>query len=154
MIAKNIDIRSQGGGYYPPGGYGPGAPPPGGGWGTPPGGAPGPGNPGGWGPPPAPVPPPGFGFPGQPGPHGDPHAQALKKQAEIWLVIAAASFVVCGSCVGIGGAIFCYLAMQAVDQGNIDDAESKLMWGKIITVSGAVLALLALLLYVLVAVVF
>lgn len=148
-------IFSQGGGYGPPGGYGgppPGAPPGGygppggGGYGGPPGpggygppgyGPPGGGGPGGYGPPAppygAPYPVPG-GAPLGP-PAGGPNPE-LKKQATTWLVISIVSLMVCGCCTGLIGAIFCFMAMQAVDQGNVQDAESKLKWGKIITLAG------------------
>ena len=149
-------ILSQGGGYGPPGGYGgppPGAPPGGygppggGGYGGPPGpggygppgyGPPGgPGAPGGYGPPAAPYgapyPPPG-GAPLGP-PAGGPNPE-LKKRATTWLVVSIVSLMVCGCCTGLIGAIFCFMAMQAVDQGNVQDAESKLKWGKIITLAG------------------
>ena len=41
------------------------------------------------------------------------------------------------------GAVFCYLAMTAADQGNVADAQAKLKWGKIITIIGIVLGILA-----------
>jgi len=47
--------------------------------------------------------------------------------------------VFCTCCFGLIAAIFCYMAMQASDQGNSVDAESKLRWGKIITIVGLVL---------------
>lgn len=121
-----------GGGYGPPGPGGYGAPPGGGGYGPPGGGYP----PNPYGPPAPPYgqpyPPVGgapFGAPG-----GSPHP--LKKQAQTWLIVSAASFVMCSSCFGVIGAVLCYLAMQAVDQGNIPDAEVKLKWGKVITSVG------------------
>ena len=140
------------GGYGPPGGGGPGAPggygPPGGpgGYGSPPGG------PGGYGPPPGPG---GYGGPPNPygppaPPYGAPYPPVagppyggpgggnpeLKKQAQTWLIVSAGSFVLCSSCFGVIGAVLCYMAMQAVDQGNIADAQVKLKWGKIITGAG------------------
>jgi hypothetical protein len=36
--------------------------------------------------------------------------------------------------------------MQAADQGNVEDAESKLKWGKIVTISGAALSLILIVL--------
>lgn len=36
--------------------------------------------------------------------------------------------------------------MQAADQGNIEDAESKLKWSKIVTISGAALLLVSMVL--------
>jgi hypothetical protein len=39
-----------------------------------------------------------------------------------------------------------FLAMQAADQGNIEDAESKLKWSKIVTISGAALLLVSMVL--------
>lgn len=70
--------------------------------------------------------------------------QELKKQATTWLVISLLSSVFCTSlCIGVGGAVFCYLATQAAEQGLVADAAAKLRWGKILTVSGSVLGLLA-----------
>ena len=40
------------------------------------------------------------------------------------------------------GAVFCYMAMQAADQGNLADAQNKLKWGKILTIVGLILGLL------------
>ncbi|HET9960247.1 MAG TPA: hypothetical protein VFQ61_37410 [Polyangiaceae bacterium] len=123
------------GGYGPPpGGYGPGGggfgQPPGGGYGQPPGGFGPP--PGGFGPPPGPG---GFGpYPGGPGPNAE-----LKKQATTWLIVAGVTFFFCGNCFGLFGAIFLFLAMQAADQGNSAEAESKLKLGKILTIVGLAL---------------
>ena len=139
------------GGYGPPGGpggYGPPGSPPGGYGppGSPPGGYGPPGSPpGGYGPPGppygAPFPPPGGAPLGSPGAAGPPNPE-LKKQATTWLIIAGVSAFLCTCCFGVIGAIFCFMAMQAADQGNIADAESKLKWGKIITIVGLVLGVL------------
>ncbi len=171
MISAHDPISAQGGGYGPPGGPGgygpPGGAPPGGYW--PPGG---PGGPGGYGPPGGPTGPGGYGPPGggysPPGgpggygppapPYGAPYPPAggapygspgggapnadLKKQATTWLIIAGVSAFLCTCCVGVIGAVFCFMAMQAADQGNLADAESKLKWGKIITIVGLVLGVL------------
>lgn len=156
MIGGDVQsgVVAQGGGGYgpPPGGYGmpPGGMPPGGmpPGGMPPGGAP-PGGmpPGGQGMPPggqygAPMAPPGGGpMPG--GPPGAGGNEELKKQTKTWLIISIVSMVVCCNlCFGLIGAIFCYMASSAVDQGNIADAQSKLKWGKIITIVGIVLGLI------------
>ncbi len=158
MTRVHDPISAQGGGYGPPGGYGgppPGAPP--GGYGppgAPPGGYGPPGGPGGYGPPGGPggYGPPGYGPPGAPYgaplppgggppyglPGGAPNTD-LKKQATTWLIVSAVSSVVCTCCFGLIGAVFCFMAMQAADQGNLADAESKLKWGKIITIVGLVL---------------
>lgn len=128
------------GGGYPPGG---GAPPPGGGY--PPGGYPPvpPGPPGGgyYGPPP------GYGAPaggagyGYSPPGLTPEAAALKKEATNWLIISAALFFFCGgaNCFSFASGVLCFLAMQSADQNNVADGEQKLKWGKIISISGAVL---------------
>jgi hypothetical protein len=58
------------------------------------------------------------------------------------LIIGAASLFFCTNCLGIIGAVFCFMAMQAADQGNIADAESKLKWGKIITIVGFVIGVI------------
>lgn len=77
------------------------------------------------------------------GPPGAGNAE-LSKQAKTWLIISAVSAVVCcNSCFGVIGAVFCYLAMQAADQGSIADAEAKLKWGKIITIVGIALGILS-----------
>ncbi len=145
-------IQAQGGGYGPPpGGYGgpPGGMPPGGGYGGPPGG----GMPGAPpGPPMAPpggmpmAPPGGMPAPGMGGGGGNPD---LKKQTQTWLIIALVTWFLCGNgCFGIIGAILAFMAGQAVDQGNIADAESKLKWAKMLTIIGFVLTLLAIIAYV------
>jgi len=66
----------------------------------------------------------------------------LSKQAKTWLIISAVSALCCTGCFGVVGAVFCYLAMQAADQGNVSDAEAKLKWGKIITIVGVALGVL------------
>jgi hypothetical protein len=71
-------------------------------------------------------------------------AQELHKQATTWLVISLASSVLCVSlCLGIGGAVFCYLAMQSASHGLTTDAEAKLKWGKILTLVGSVMGMLS-----------
>jgi hypothetical protein len=71
-------------------------------------------------------------------------AQDLHRQATLWLVLSLTSSVFCVSlCLGIGGAVFCYLAMQAASLGLLADAEAKLKWGKILTLVGSVMGLLS-----------
>ena len=71
-------------------------------------------------------------------------AQELEQQAVVWLAISLASSVFCVSlCLGIIGAIFCYLAIQASKQGLLADAQDKLKWGKIVTLVGSVLGVLS-----------
>jgi hypothetical protein len=73
-----------------------------------------------------------------------PDAKELHKQAGLWLGISLVSSIVCASlCLGLGGAVFCYLAMQAAGHGLIDDAEDKLKWGKILTLVGSVIGILS-----------
>ena len=70
--------------------------------------------------------------------------EELKKQTKTWLIISAITAVFCWNCCfGVIGAVFCYLAMTAADQGNVADAQAKLKWGKIITIIGIVLGILA-----------
>ena len=163
MTSAHDPRQAQGGGYGPPGGpggygppggpggYGPPGNPPGGPGvygppGNPPGGPGGygpPGGPGGYGPPgypPPGAPPGGYGpFPpgagGAFGP-GNPQNADLKKRAQTWLIISAVSFFMCSSCFGVIGAVLCFMAMQAADQGNLEDGENKLKWGKIISIVG------------------
>ncbi|HET9930762.1 MAG TPA: hypothetical protein VFQ35_08750 [Polyangiaceae bacterium] len=140
MTFPSAPQHAQGGGPFgPPGsGYGSGMPP--GGYG-PPGAYGPPGHPG-YPPPAGNPPPPGFHVPPPaPGPGAD-----LKKQATNWLVAAAVTFFFCGgiNCFGVIGAILCFLAMQAADQANLSDAESKLKWGKIVIVTGAIVSFITI----------
>lgn len=71
-------------------------------------------------------------------------ARAAYQQAQTWLLLSLLSAVLCASlCLGIGGAVFCYLSMQAATQGLLDDAEDKLKWGKIVTVTGSAIGVLS-----------
>jgi len=81
------------------------------------------------------------------GPPGAGNAE-LSKQAKLWLIISAVSAVVCcNGCFGVIGAVFCYLAMTAADQGSVADAEAKLKWGKILTIAGIALGILSQIAY-------
>ncbi|MEO6600372.1 MAG: CD225/dispanin family protein, partial [Polyangiaceae bacterium] len=60
----------------------------------------------------------------------------------VWLIIAAASSMLCTCLFGVIGAYFCYIATQASEQGNRQDAENKLRWGKIITIVGLVVGVI------------
>ncbi len=68
--------------------------------------------------------------------------EELKKQAKTWMIISFVSVICCTGCFGIIGGIFCYMAMTALEQGNVPDAQAKLKWGKIVTIVGAVLGVL------------
>jgi hypothetical protein len=69
-------------------------------------------------------------------------AQEFEQQAVIWLAISLGSSLFCVSlCLGIIGAIFCYLAIKSAKQGLLADAEEKLKWGKIVTLVGSVLGI-------------
>lgn len=71
-------------------------------------------------------------------------AQELRQQAIAWLVISLASSLFCASlCLGLGGAVFCYLATQSAAHGLIADAEAKLKWGKVLTLVGSVMGVLS-----------
>ena len=64
----------------------------------------------------------------------------LQRQASTWLALSLVSSVACLSlALGVGGAIFCHLAMQAAAQGLHADAAAKLKWGQILTVVGSAL---------------
>jgi len=80
---------------------------------------------------------PQYGGPSPYGPPGGlPPVPDVKKRAQTWLIVAGVSFFFCACGFGIIGGIFCFMAMQAADQGNLADAENKLKWGKIITCVG------------------
>jgi hypothetical protein len=71
-------------------------------------------------------------------------AEELHQHATTWLVISLASSVLCVSlCLGLGGAVFCYLAMQSARHGLLLDAEVKLKWGKVLTLVGSVMGILS-----------
>jgi hypothetical protein len=71
-------------------------------------------------------------------------AQELHQQALAWLVISLVSSVLCVSlCLGLGGAVFCYLAMQSATHGLLADAEVKLKWGKVLALVGSVMGVLS-----------
>lgn len=73
-----------------------------------------------------------------------PAAHEIHEQATTWLVISLLSSVLCVSlCLGIGGAVFCYLALQSAGQGLTSDAHAKLKWGRILTVVGSLIGVLA-----------
>lgn len=74
--------------------------------------------------------------------------EELKKQAKTWMIISIVSVICCTGCFGIIGAIFCYMATTALEQGNVADAEAKLKWGKIVTIVGAVLGVLGYIGYI------
>ena len=77
-------------------------------------------------------------------PLASPAAQELYQQAMLWLLLSLVSSVLCVSlCLGLGGAVFCYLAMQAASHGSLDDAAEKLKWGKIVTLVGSVMGILS-----------
>jgi hypothetical protein len=79
----------------------------------------------------------------------------LKKQATTWLIVSAASFFLCGgNCLALVGAIMCFLSMQAVDQNNLTDAESKLKLGRTLTIVSFVLTALAIIGFIVYYVVF
>jgi len=61
------------------------------------------------------------------------------------LIVGVASFFLCGgNCFGAIGGILAFLAMQAADQGNTEDGESKLKWSKIVTIAGGALMLVGI----------
>ncbi|MDF3065927.1 MAG: hypothetical protein K0R38_1528 [Polyangiaceae bacterium] len=77
-------------------------------------------------------------------PQPAPAAHEIHEQATTWLVLSLLSSVLCVSlCLGIGGAVFCYLALQSAGQGLTEDAHAKLKWGKILTLVGSVVGVFA-----------
>ena len=70
-------------------------------------------------------------------------ARELHQQANLWLVLSHLSSLFCLSwCLGVGGAVFCYLAKQSARHGLLADAEAKLKWGKVLTIVGSVLGII------------
>lgn len=70
-------------------------------------------------------------------------AHDLHQQATLWLVLSLTSALFCASlCLGVGGAVFCYLARQSAQHGLLADAEAKLKWGKILTIVGSILGII------------
>ena len=155
-------LRTQGGGYGPPGGGygGPGGyGPPGGGYGGPggygppgggghgghggfnhPGGAP-PAGPGGF----QPAPPPGspYGYGGRP-----PGDQALANEANNWLIISiVVAALCCCNVLAIIGAVFAAQAKSLAAEGNSREAESKLKTAKTLTIIGAALGVVSGIVY-------
>jgi purine-cytosine permease-like protein len=77
-------------------------------------------------------------------PQPAPAAHELHEQATTWLVLSLLSSVLCVSLgLGVGGAVFCYLALQSAGQGLTADARAKLKWGKILTLVGSFIGVLA-----------
>jgi hypothetical protein len=71
-------------------------------------------------------------------------AEELHQHAVTWLVISLLSSVLCVSlCLGLGGAVFCFLAKQSAAHGLVADAELKLRWGKVLTLVGSVMGVLS-----------
>jgi hypothetical protein len=77
-------------------------------------------------------------------PNASAAARERYQQAQTWLLLSLVSSVLCvGLCLGLGGAVFCYLSMQSATQGLLDDADDKLKWGKILTLVGSVIGILS-----------
>jgi hypothetical protein len=95
--------------------------------------------------PPAGSPQGGYGsFSSHPGRYGSASASELERRAKLWLGVALLSSVVCGGgcLLGLTGAVMCFLAQKAAEQGNLADAAQKLRWGQILTLSGVALGLI------------
>ncbi len=73
-------------------------------------------------------------------------ASELEHRAKIWLGVALLSSVICGGgcLLGLTGAVMCFLAQKAAEQGHVGDAAQKLRWGQILTLSGVALGLFVL----------
>jgi hypothetical protein len=68
----------------------------------------------------------------------------LYREAFLWLALSLVSSVFCVSlCLGLGGAVFCWLAMQSARHGLVADADLKLRWGKILSLVGSTLGVLS-----------
>ena len=62
----------------------------------------------------------------------------------IIMVFSLLSSLLCVSlCLGLGGAVFCRLAMQSARHGLLSDADVKLKWGKVLTLVGSVMGMLS-----------
>ena len=70
--------------------------------------------------------------------------QKLKRDAQTWTIASLASAVLACSCgFGLVGGLLCYMATLSLSQGNIADGRAKLKLGKVVTVVGAVMGLVA-----------
>jgi hypothetical protein len=73
-----------------------------------------------------------------------PELRALHQKATLWLAVSLVSSVACASlCLGLGGAVFCFLSMQAATHGLLEDAQDKLKWGKVLTLVGSGIGVLS-----------
>lgn len=72
-----------------------------------------------------------------------PEPLDLKRDATRWLMLSIAGFVLCAgvNCLAVIGAVLCFLSLQATDRGLLRDAQTKLKWGKIATLTGCALSL-------------
>jgi hypothetical protein len=87
-------------------------------------------------------PPGGSGLGGGPPPGGG--VVELERNAKLWLGVSLLCAVVCGGgcLLSLTGAVMCFLAQKAAEQGHLSDAQQKLRWGQILTGSGIALGLL------------
>ncbi|MFC1641833.1 hypothetical protein ACFL5O_03965 [Myxococcota bacterium] len=145
-------VNAQGGGYGPPPGGGGYGPPPGGGYGQPmapggygpPGGVPMPGG--------APMAPPGGGPPPNPG-AGTVNPE-LEKSMNTWFILSIVS-IVCGcGCLAAVPIYLTHAGAKSLAEGNVADAESKLRIAKICIILGLVGYVLAIIGWVIWAIVF
>jgi hypothetical protein len=61
---------------------------------------------------------------------------SLRRELQTWLALSVLSVPCFGLFSGIIGTVLCLLAWQAMEHGQLSDAEAKLRWGKIVTVVG------------------
>jgi hypothetical protein len=73
---------------------------------------------------------------------GGERGKELRHRAQLWTATALLSMVCVSSCCfALIGAILCHTAIQAVERGDVADAQAKLRWGKIVTLCGIALGL-------------
>lgn len=64
----------------------------------------------------------------------------LGREAQHWMLLSAASIVLCGSCVSIGSVVLCYMAVQDARRDALAEATARLRWGKRVTIGGVALS--------------
>lgn len=66
----------------------------------------------------------------------------LEQEAHYWMLLSAASIVLCGSCMSIAAVLLCYMAQQDARRDDLAEAVTHLRWGKRVTIGGVLLSVL------------